>query len=70
MADPKAHTTKCLPIDCYMLFGQASSSTGSTSAVLWSVQHLGHFEREVMQFHSVRLTQHKQRQEVIELVVN
>jgi len=46
---------------------QHSSSTGATSAVIWSVQNLGRFGQEKMQFSSVRLTRHKQRQVVLEL---
>ena len=53
----------------YYASHQASASTGATSAVIWSVQHMGRFEHEVLQFSSVRLTSHKQRQQVLELSV-
>ena len=52
----------------YYASHQASASTGATSAVIWSVQHMGRFEQEVLQFSTVRLMHHKQRQQVLELV--
>jgi len=52
----------------YYASHQASASTGATSAIIWSVQHMGRFEQEALQFSTVRLTAHKQRQQVLELV--
>jgi len=49
---------------------QASSATGSTSAVVWSIKDLGKFGQEQVQFASVRLTQHKQRQQVLAIEVD
>ncbi len=51
----------------YFASHQDSLATGSTSAVVWSIEHMGQFERERMRFSSVRLTQHKQRQQVLQL---
>lgn len=53
----------------YYASHQATAATGATSAVLWSVQHMGRFEQEQLQFRTVRLTAHKQRQKVLELEV-
>ena len=52
----------------YYASHQASSTTGATSAVIWSVQHMGRFDKEALNFSSVRLTKHKQRQQVLALV--
>jgi len=52
----------------YYASHQASNATGATSAVIWSVQHMGRFDQEVLQFSSVRLTKHKQRQTVLNIV--
>ena len=38
---------------------QDSKTTGSTSCVIWSVKHLGDFEREEALFTSVRLEDYK-----------
>jgi hypothetical protein len=38
----------------YFSSHQASSATGTTSCVLWSVQWLGHYEEEVFGFKYVR----------------
>jgi len=53
----------------YYASHQATQATGSTSAVIWSVQNMGDFGREKLQFSSVRLTKHKQRQSVLQLSV-
>jgi len=52
----------------YFSSHQASSATGSTSAVVWSIQDMGRFDIEQVQFSSVRLTSHKQRQQVLSVV--
>jgi len=52
----------------YYASHQGSATTGATSAVIWSVQHMGRFANEQLQFSTVRLTKHKQRQQVLELV--
>ena len=64
---PKAPKGKYAVETNYYSSHQLSSSTGATSAVIWSVQNLGRFENEEMRFSSVRLTHHKQRQQVLEL---
>ena len=51
----------------YYASHQDSSATGSTSAVIWSIKHMGRFGEEEVQFASVRLTQHKQRQQVLSI---
>lgn len=51
----------------YYASHQDSPSTGSTSAVVWSITKLGTFGEEQMQFSSVRLGRHKQRQQVLEI---
>jgi len=66
---PKAPTGIYQVETNYYASHQASATTGATSAVIWSVQHMGRFDKEVLQFSSVRLTTHKQRQQVLELVV-
>ena len=48
----------------YYASHQDSAKTGSTSAVMWSIKGMGRFESEEVQFASVRLTKHKQRQQV------
>ena len=48
---------------------QASCSTGSTSAVVWSITNMGRFETEVINFSSVRLVTQKQRQEVLTITI-
>jgi len=53
----------------YYASHQDSASTGSTSAVIWSISKLGTFGDERVQFSSVRLGQHKQRQQVLEIEV-
>jgi len=53
----------------YYTSHQDSTATGSTSAVVWAVTHLGDFEREKVVFDTKRLTQHKQRQRVLTLNV-
>jgi len=53
----------------YYASHQASIATGSTSAVVWSIKDMGHFDREEVQFTSVRLRRHKQRQAVLEVKV-
>lgn len=49
----------------YYASHQDSSKTGSTSAVVWAITNMGRFETEVVQFSSVRLGAHKQRQQVL-----
>ena len=44
-----------------------SSRTGSTSAVVWSIKNMGKWETEQVQFSSVRLSGHKQRQQVLSI---
>ena len=51
----------------YFASHQDSPSTGSTSAVVWSITKLGTFGEEQVQFSSVRLGRHKQRQQVLEI---
>merc|ERR1712137_322292 len=51
----------------YFASHRASVSTGSTSAIIWSVQNLGNFEKEAFQFRSVRLVSHKRRQGVLDI---
>ena len=46
---------------------QDSPTTGSTQAVIWQVTHLGDWEKEEMQFSSVRLDEHKQGRPVVEI---
>jgi len=53
----------------YYASHQDSTGTGSTSAVVWSVKKLGRFDEEEVQFSSVRLTKHKQRQQVLAIDV-
>ena len=53
----------------YYASHQSSASTGSTSAVIWSITNMGRFEQEEVQFSSVRLSQHKQRQQVLSIDV-
>ena len=53
----------------YYASHQDSTGTGSTSAIIWSVKKLGRFDEEVVQFSSVRLTKHKQRQQVLAIDV-
>ena len=48
----------------YYASHQDSAKTGSTSAVMWSIKGMGRFESEEVHFASVRLTKHKQRQQV------
>ena len=54
----------------YFASHQASSATGSTSAVVWSIKDMGKFGKEQVQFASVRLTKHKQRQQVLAIEVD
>ena len=54
----------------YFASHQASATTGATSAVIWSIQKMGDFANEQFEFRSVRLTQHKQRQQVLDLHVS
>ena len=49
----------------YYASHQDSCKTGSTSAVVWSITNMGRFETEAIQFSSVRLGAHKQRQQVL-----
>ena len=49
----------------YYASHQVSSTTGSTSAVVWSITNMGRFETEAIQFSSVRLVAQKQRQQVL-----
>jgi len=53
----------------YYASHQASATTGSTSAVVWSIRGMGDFEKEQVQFGSVRLGAHKQRQPVMRIEV-
>ena len=53
----------------YYASHQASVATGSTSAVVWSIKSMGRFEAEEVQFASVRLGKHKQRQQVQAITV-
>jgi len=51
----------------YYASHQDSAATGSTSAVIWSIKGMGDFGHEEVQFTSVRLTKHKQRQQVMDV---
>ena len=53
----------------YFASHQASTTTGSTSAVVWSIRNMGNFETEEVQFSSVRLLANKQRQTVLSINV-
>ena len=53
----------------YFASHQASQSTGSTSAIIWSITKLGSFGSETVQFSSIRLSRHQQRQQVLEITV-
>ena len=53
----------------YYASHQASRSTGSTSAVLWCVCHMGDPQRQRVVFGSVRLVSHKSRQTVLEVKI-
>lgn len=53
----------------YYASHQDSSATGSTSAVVWTIKEMGRFDKEEVQFASVRLTKHKQRQMVLAVEV-
>jgi len=53
----------------YFASHQDSAATGSTSAVVWTIERMGRFDAEAVQFASMRLTQHKQRQQVLTLTV-
>lgn len=44
---------------------QHTNATGATSAVVWSIKHMGRFDKEEVSFSSVRLGKHKQRQQVL-----
>ena len=66
---PKAPKGKYAIETNYYASHQDSSSTGSTSAVVWSVERMGRFGEETVQFTSVRLMKHKQRQEVLRIEV-
>eukprot|EP00854_Cymbomonas_tetramitiformis_P007126 gene7126-8501_t len=48
---------------------QVSGSTGGTSAVIWSIENLGNFEEERVQFTTTRLVTAKQRQSVLTIDV-
>jgi len=49
----------------YYASHQDSTATGSTSAVVWTIERMGRFGEEKVAFKSVRLTKHKQRQRVL-----
>lgn len=66
---PTAPTGKYGVATNYYASHQCSASTGSTSAVIWSITKMGRFEEEELQFSSVRLGQHKQRQTVLSIDV-
>jgi Ca-activated chloride channel family protein len=72
---PEVYTLHKAPKGSYMIetnyyaSHQASTSTGSTSAVIWTVERMGRFGEETVQFNSVRLTKHKQRQQVLQVEV-
>ena len=51
----------------YFASHQASVTTGSTSCVVWSITHLGDFEREEAKFTSVRLGENKSMEQVLTL---
>jgi hypothetical protein len=51
----------------YFASHRESSRTGSTSAVVWSIKNMGKWETEQVQFSSVRLSGHKQRQQVLSI---
>eukprot|EP00854_Cymbomonas_tetramitiformis_P000381 gene381-713_t len=71
---PEVYTCIRAPKGAYRIqthyFGsrQDSTSTGGTSAVIWSIQHLGDFKRERIRFSTVRLVRHKEKQTVLTLV--
>jgi len=73
---PEVYTLPSAPEGMYVVktnyyaSHQASTSTGSTSAVLWSIKDMGRFDKEEVQFASVRLRQHKQQQEVLKIKVS
>jgi len=73
---PEVYTLPSAPAGTYKVEtnyyanNQGTAVTGSTSAVIWSVQRMGHFGEERMQFSSVRLTRYKQRQQVLKLEVS
>ena len=48
----------------YFSCHQASSTTGTTSVVLWTVKNFGDFEREQFTFQSIRLEQYKSEVDV------
>lgn len=48
--------------------GQVSKSTGTTSAILWSVQDLGHFECEKFTFRAIRLDKNKSNMDVLKVL--
>merc|ERR1712124_27281 len=66
---PKALKGKYSIETKYFASHQDSSATGSTSAVVWSVERMGRFGEETVQFTSVRLMKHKQRQQVLQIEV-
>ena len=66
---PRAPKGRCGVATNYYASHQSSASTGSTSAVIWSITNMGRFEQEEVQFSSVRLSQHKQRQQVLSIDV-
>jgi len=67
---PKAPKGKYQVSTNYYASHQDSSSTGSTSAVVWSITNLGNFGEERVQFSSARLGRHKQRQQVLEIEIS
>lgn len=53
----------------YFASHQASGCTGGTSAIIWSIENLGNFEEERVQFTTTRLLKNMQRQSVLKINV-
>ena len=66
---PKAPTGRYQVEASYYASHQESRTTGATSAIIWSVQNMGRFDKEVLEFSSVRLTKWKQHQVVLSITV-
>lgn len=72
---PEVYTLPIAPSGAYKVSTKyfashhASQSTGTTSAIIWSITKMGNFGSESVQFSSVRLNRHKQRQQVLEISV-
>ena len=48
---------------------QASQTTGGTSCIIWSITHLGDWDREEANFTSVRLSENKSMERVLTLTL-